>query len=488
MDNRAVVMGTLSALGLGFGLSIAAQAQTQASPLAPYIRENAPVVVLDHVTVIDGTGAAPQADMRIVVDHGKIAAVEKADSGGATRPGAKVLDLTGKTVIPGLVGMHEHLFYSEPTSSNLRGLVGGELVDTAPRLYLAAGVTTARTTGSVAPYTDLNIRKDIDAGKVPGPKLDVTGPYLEGNPPLIEQMHILTGPADARTMVDYWVGQGATSWKAYMHISPEELKAAIAEVHARGEKITGHLCSVGFTEAADMGIDNLEHGIAVDTEFTPGRKEGECPANAEAYMAEHVAMDSAPVMAMIHELVQRHVAVTSTLAVLESLEPGHPPMAFMLRERDSMAPTVWSGVLTTRGMIQERAAKSDWPVLMKKEMQFEREFVAAGGLLMAGCDPTAYGAVLPGFGDQRNLELLVEAGFTPVEAIRIATLNGATYLGKSTSIGSIAAGKDADLVVLEGNPAEKIENVEKVETVFKDGVGYDAAKLIESVRGMVGLR
>lgn len=486
MDNRAVLMGTLCALGLGFGLSIAAQAQT--SPLAPYTRENAPVLVLDHVTVIDGTGAAPQADMRIVVDHGKIAAVEKASVGRTMPAGAKVLDLTGKTVIPGLVGMHEHLFYSEPTSSTLRGRVGGELVDTAPRLYLAAGVTTARTTGSIEPYTDLNIKKDIDAGKVPGPKLDVTGPYLEGNPPLIEQMHILTGPEDARRMVDYWVGEGVMSWKAYMHISPEDLKAAIAEAHARGEKITGHLCSVGFTEAADMGIDNLEHGIALDTEFMPGRKEGECPANAEEYMAEHVAMDSAPVRSMIHTLVQRHVAVTSTLAVLESMEPGHPPMAFMLRERDAMPPTVWSGVLTTRSMIQEHAANSYRPALMQKEMQFEREFVAAGGLLMAGCDPTGYGAVLPGFGDQRNLELLVEAGFTPVEAIRIATLNGATYLGKEASIGSVAAGKDADLVVLSGNPAERIENIEKVETVFKDGVGYDSAKLIESVRGMVGLR
>ncbi len=488
MQKRILRIGLSSALGLASGFVSVAQAQMPASPLAPYIQEDAPVVVLDHVTLIDGTGSTPQADMRIVVDHGKIAAVERASAGGAMPAGAKVLDLTGKTVIPGLVGMHEHLFYSEPGNSALRGLVGGELVDTAPRLYLVAGVTTARTTGSIAPYTDLNIKKDIDAGKAPGPKLDVTGPYLEGNPPLIPQMHILTGPEDARTMVDYWVSQGATSWKAYMHISPDELKAAIAEVHARGEKITGHLCSVGFTEAADMGIDDLEHGIAVDTEFTPGRKEGECPANAEEYMAEHVAMDSVPVTTMIHTLVQRHVAVTSTLAVLESLEPGHPPMAFMLRERDSMAPAVWSGVLTTRSMIQERAAKSDWPVLMKKEMQFEREFVAAGGLLMAGCDPTAYGAVLPGFGDQRNLELLVEAGFTPVEAIRIATLNGATYLGKEASIGSIAAGKDADLVVLGGNPAEKVENVEKVETVFKDGVGYDAAKLMESVRGMVGLR
>jgi hypothetical protein len=122
------------------------------------------------------------------------------------------------------------------------------------------------------------------------------------------------------------------------------------------------------------------------------------------------------------------------------------------------------------------------------EMQFEREFVAAGGLLMAGCDPTGYGGVVPGFGDQRNVELLVEAGFSPVEAIKIATLNGAKFMGKDAAVGSIAVGKAADLVVLGGNPAEKIENVEKVETVFKDGVGWDSAALVKSVSGLVGLR
>ena len=469
-------------------ISVFAYAQTPASnPLAPYISEDAPVIALEHVELIDGTGGPATSDKTIVIDHGKIAAVGPSAS-MAVPAGAKVLELQGHTVYPGLVGMHEHLFYSEPTSSTLHGLVAGELVDTAPRLYLAAGVTTARTTGSIAPYTDLNIKKNIDAGKVPGPELDVTGPYLEGNPPLIPQMHILTGPEEARKMVDFWVGEGATSWKAYMHISPVELKAAIAEVHARGEKITGHLCSVGFTAAADMGIDDLEHGIAVDTEFTPGRKEGECPDNAAAYMAEHVEMDSTPVMTMIHELVQRHVAVTSTLAVLESLDPGHPPMEFMLRERDSMPPTVWSGVLTTRSMIQERAAKSYWQVLFKKEMQFEREFVAAGGLLMTGCDPTAYGAVLPGFGDERNLELLVEAGFTSEQAIAIATRNGAEYLGRADRIGTIAAGKQADLVVVNGDVAKDITAVERVETVFKNGLGFDSHKLMESVRGMVGLR
>jgi len=107
---------------------------------------------------------------------------------------------------------------------------------------------------------------------------------------------------------------------------------------------------------------------------------------------------------------------------------------------------------------------------------------------MAGCDPTGYGGVLPGFGDQRNLELLVEGGFSPVEAIHIATENGAKWLGEEAHFGTIAAGKDADLVVVDGNPAARIEDIEKVETVFKDGLGYDPRKLIESVRGLVGVR
>jgi imidazolonepropionase-like amidohydrolase len=114
--------------------------------------------------------------------------------------------------------------------------------------------------------------------------------------------------------------------------------------------------------------------------------------------------------------------------------------------------------------------------------------VRAGGLLLAGEDPTGIGGVLAGFGDQREVELLVEAGFTPLEAIHIATANGAQYLGESDRIGTIAAGKAADLVVVKGDPSKKIEDIENVEIVFKDGTGYDSAKLIDSVRGMVGSR
>lgn len=469
--------------------ALAAAQTSSKSPLAPYISVSAAVVAMTHVEVIDGTGAPARLDQTLVMDHGKIAVVGSSSSVQVPAD-AKVLDLAGHTVYPGLVGMHEHLFYAVPGTGRMQEYFTSEAVDSAPRLYLAAGVTTARTTGSVSPYTDLNIKKRIDAHMEPWPDLDITGPYLNGPMPFIPQLHALAGPDDARKTIDYWVGEGVASWKAYQTITPAELKAAIAEAHAEGQKITGHLCSIGFTEAADMGIDNLEHGIVVDTEFYPGKKEGECPgaAAADKEMADSVDMNSAPVMAMIHDLVRHHVAVTSTLAVFEGLVPNRPPMAFLMRERSSMISEAWSGVLEYRSLIAEHAASSPWPGLLKKEMQFEREFVAAGGLLMAGCDPTSYGDVLPGFGDERSLELLVEAGFTPEEAIHIYTENGATFLGREDQIGTLAAGKQADLVVVAGDAAKDISAVEHVQTVFKDGVGFDSQKLIESVHGLAGIR
>jgi imidazolonepropionase-like amidohydrolase len=479
----------LKAASLAVVLSFAASlaGQQAASPLAPYIKESAPALWLNHVTVIDGTGAAPQPDMRVAIVNGKITAVEPAASQASLPPNAKVLDLTGKTVIPGLVGMHEHLFYPLPARPDDGLALYGEMADSAPRLYLAGGVTTARTAGSVETYTDLELKHAIDAGLTPGPKLDVTGPYLEGKGTFAIQMHQLTSPEDAARTVDYWAAEGVTSFKAYNYLTADELKAAIDHAHAHGLKITGHLCSIGFKQAADLGIDNLEHGILVDTEFYPGKKPDECPSQKPVmeYMEHKLDVAGPEVKEMIQYLVAHHVAVTSTLAVFETFGPGRPPME---RERGAFSAL---SLGSQRDYLAGRVREADHPVsgwMLGYEQRFEREFVAAGGLLMAGCDPTGYGGVVPGFSDERNIELLVEAGFTPVEAIRIASLNGAIYMGRDKDIGSIAPGKVADLVVLSGNPAEKIENIEKVETVFKDGVGYDPAKLIESVTGRVGVR
>lgn len=452
-----------------------------------FISVDAPSVVLAHVEVIDGTGGPPRQDQTIVIEDGKIAAVGSSSS-IRIPAGAKVMNLPGHTVIPGLVGMHDHLFYPSQFS---HGAVEGpvilynEMAFSFPRLYLACGVTTLRTTGSIEPYTDLSLKKLIDEGRTPGPAMHITGPYLEGAGAFTPNMHELTGPADAKRTVNYWASEGVTSFKAYMHITRAELKAAIAATHANGLKITGHLCSIGFTEAASLGIDNVEHGLFEDTEFDPGKKPDICPPpQVSANTMAKLDIESEPVQRMIHTLVERHVAVTSTLPVFEESIPGKPPLE--LRVLAALSAPARIDYLTIRALVGE-STKSNMAVLLQKEMQFERDFVKAGGLLMAGEDPTGYGGVLAGFGDQRELELLVKAGFTPEQAIHIATENGATFLGVADHVGTIAVGKDADLVVINGNVAKSINEIEKVQIVFKQGVGYDSAKLIESVHGAVGL-
>lgn len=447
-----------------------------------FISVHAPVVALTHVRVMDGTGAMALEDQTVILRDGKIEAIGRAAK-IAPPEGATVLDRAGYTVIPGLVGMHDHLFY--PSGGGTNPAIYNEMGFSAPRLYLACGVTSLRTTGSIEPYTDLELKKLIDRGEIPGPKIHVTGPYLEGSGAFTPQMHALAGLDDARKTVDYWADEGVTSFKAYMNITHAELTAAIEEAHKRGLKVTGHLCSVGFREAAALGIDDLEHGLLADTEFVPGKSQDVCPPSKDADESLlKLEVASAPMQETIRDLVAHHVAVTSTLPVFEAFVPNRPPLE--QRVLDAMVMEARVSYLAIRARVAARS-EPDWAALLKKEMEFERAFVKAGGLLLAGNDPTGYGGDLAGFGDQREVELLVEAGFTPVEAIHVASANGAAFLGEADRVGTIEPGKAADLVLIHGDPSKNIADIEKVETVFKDGVGYDSAKLIESVRGSIGL-
>ena len=469
-------------------LFVSAQQGALSPAVQKYVKVTAQKIVLEHVRVIDGTGKPAADDQNIVIQGGKIIGLGPG-SNVATAAGTTVLDLHGYSVMPGIVGMHNHLFYvgrpdldanwdSEPP------VVVPQMSFSAPRLYLAGGVTTMRTTGSVEPYSDLNLKRDIDAGKLPGPHLDVTGPYLEGAHSYFIQMHELTGADDARQTVDYWADRGVSSFKAYMNITRAELGAAIQEAHKRGIKVTGHLCSVTYKEAAELGIDDLEHGFFVNTQLDPGKKPDECSESTGDYTLEHMDPSGSAAEDLINFLVQHHVAITSTLPVFEDSIPGRPPLRKAVM--DAMSPQAREAYLYRRNRPASKPLNGDPAMLFKRDMQLEREFALAGGLLLAGPDPTGDGGVVPGFGDQREIELLVEAGFTPVEAIKIATMNGATYLGRQDQIGSIAIGKNADLVVIKGDPATHIEDVEKVEIVFKDGIGYDSEKLFDSVKGRYG--
>jgi imidazolonepropionase-like amidohydrolase len=471
---------------VAISLGAAGVAAQQPGTAPNFIRENAPIIVLTHVEVIDGTGAAPQSDQSIIIDDGKISAVG-ATASVAVPSGAKVIDAAGKTVIPGLVGMHEHLFYPSTGDGPLTAV---EQFFSFPPLYLASGVTTARTTGSMDPYGDLAVKARVDRGKMLGPNFYLSTPYLQGAPSLIPQMYELKDAEDARAFVRYWHSVGFTSVKAYVDVTPDELRAGIDEAHKLNMKVTGHICSVGYKEAAEMGIDNLEHGPfgAPDGELYSKRKPDICGPDYFAELRDivmNVEPDSPQLKQTIQDLVAHHVAITSTLAVMEGgLRPPMDRDGLMTRTRMLLVPEAWSKVMTSRA--NREVTDSFSQKLLEKEMKFEREFVAAGGVLMAGCDPTGDGHTLAGLGDQRNIELLAEAGFTPVEAIHIATQNGATFLGESERIGTVTAGKQADLVLLNGDLAKDITTIERPEVVFKAGVGYDSGAIYQSLRGKVG--
>ncbi len=491
---KLMILGTAAAL-----LTVAA-AQAAPQILAPPVAPNASVqpyvrvsgeVALRHVRVIDGTGGPAREDQMVVLRDGRIVSVGPAGRDAILPPSVQVLDMTGRTVLPGLVGMHDHMYYIARPNMDAAGhseppLMVPQMTFSSPRLYLAAGVTTMRTTGSVEPYVDLNVKSLIDSGGMVGPHMDVTGPYLEGSGSAFIQMHGLKDAADATRTVAYWADLGATSFKAYMNITRAELGAAIAEAHKRGLKLTGHLCSVTYPEAVALGIDDLEHGFFVNTELDPGKQPDKCSDSTGNATLLAMTPDSPEAAALIKLLVDHHVALTSTLPVFEQRVPGHSPLnprAMAVLTVEAREAYLYARNLTNQA---PRERYADTIKEYQNDLALERKFVAAGGLLLAGPDPTGNGGVIPGFGDQREVELLVEAGFTPTEAVRIATLNGATYLGLADRIGTVAAGKNADLVVVKGDPSKTIADIENVEIVFKDGVGYDAPKLLESVKGRYG--
>ncbi len=403
-----------------------------------------------------------------------------ADVGDASRvqipAGAATIDVSGKTILPGLVMVHEHLYY--PTGPGVYGQLG----ESFSRLYLAGGVTTMRTGGNVNGFMDLNLSRLIEKGSKAGPAIDATAPYVNG-PNTFVQMDTVNNAEQARRHVAYWADVGATSIKAYMQISRAGLEAAIDEGHKRKLKVTGHLCSVTYAEAAELGIDNLEHGFLAATDFVADKQPDVCPGQRQGQQTI-AALDEAgqPFQQLVKKLVDRRVALTSTFTVFETFTPGRPLPPGL----EVLTPPLKAQFEQTHARVAG-SAESPYVKLFPKAMALERAFARAGGTLIAGTDPTGSGGVVPGFSNQRQIELLVEAGFTPAEAISIGTLNGARYLGRDARIGSIAKGKQADLVIVNGDPSTAIGDIRKVDTVFKQGIGYSPAKLIDSVRGHVGI-
>ncbi len=465
-----------SAVALGLLSSLSAQS------VESFVAVRAPVVALTHARVVDGLGHPALENQTLILRDGKIAALTP-DAAAQIPEGATVRDLTGKTVLPGLVMVHEHLFYSSISKGPFHM---NEMEYSFPRLYLAAGVTSARTTGSLEPYTDLQVKQNIDAGTAPGPKLHLTAPYVDGPETGISQLHGVKDAPDAVRRVNYWADEGFTSVKVYINLSHEIMAATIDAAHKRGLQVTGHIGKVSYREAAGLGIDNLEHGFMAMSDLVPGRKDGD-PSNAVNNYRSLEALDasSPAINDLIQLLVSKHVAVTSTLAIFETFTPGRRVCS--QAELDTLAPPLRESYLTRWSAINIQNNETSKKAFAK-DLQLEAKFFRAGGLLVAGTDPTGYGGCIAGYGNWRAIELLVEAGLTPLEAIQVATSNGAKLLGIDKATGSVEAGKAADLIVVNGDPSQAISDIRKTEVVFKDGVGYDSKKLFDAVKGLVGVQ
>ena len=439
-----------------------------------YVTISAPAYVIRNVTIVDGTGGEVKRGQSVVIEEGRITQV---GSQVDIPQDAEILDYSGHTLIPGLFGLHDHMFYTAA------GGRAAQLNFSGPRLYLGSGVTTIRTTGSREPYAEINLKAEIDGGRLPGPRIHLTAPYITGGQGE-SRMTLINSPEQARRFVAYWGEEGATWLKAYTNIGRSELEAVVDEAHRRGMKVTGHLCSISFTEAVDIGIDNIEHGLTTNTDYHPNKEPDRCPAGNNI-VAGNVDVRGPEVEATFRKMINAGVAMTSTLPVYELSYPNRPvkdPRALI-----AMSDDVRQAYLADRDRIDNDPNPRLTINIFKNAMAYEVRCVEMGGLLAAGVDPTGRGGALPGYGDQRGIELLVEAEFSFQQAIQIGSLNGAKVLGVDDELGSIEPGKIADMVLLSGDFNGDPAIIKNTVIVFKDGVGYEARTLLEEVRGRVGI-
>ncbi|NVK56613.1 MAG: amidohydrolase family protein [Alteromonadaceae bacterium] len=424
-------------------------------------------VALKNVTLLDGKGSAPKSHQTIFIDNGVI--VEVGDSSGREKlENYQYLDLNGHTVIPGLIGTHNHM-----------RLPQGALLHTSPKMYLASGVTTIQTCGTGHPEEELAIKKNISQQLQPGPDIVASSPYFTG-PDGRGNFISFTSEAEVRETISFWANKGIEWFKVYMHTRPQDLAIIVDEAHKHGAKVTGHLCATTFIEAANAGIDAIEHGFIHSYDHAHGHVQAQCSGSRD--FRSSIDINSDEVNHIQQTLIANNVAISATPAIFEAqtvrggvadertlkaLSPFHKNDYHQRRERMTERKESWY-------------FKEDW---LPRSLEYELAFFRKGGLLTAGPDPGLHN--LPGFGDQRNYELFVEAGFKPREAIQVMTSNGARLLGKD-DVGSIEAGKKANLVVLEGNLVEDASVIREVAYVVKEGDIFNPKALLEGIEGHVG--
>ena len=462
-----LVFSTLSMQGQG-------SLSSETKKYVDYARGN---YVLQNLTVLDGNGTNAQEDMDIWIEGETIKSIGK---NLFVPPNVTPIDFTGKSVIPGFVMLHEHMFYPSTTPGQTFGL--DQMSYSFPLLYLAGGVTMMRTAGSIMPQADVSIKQWINQGKIPGPKMDVTSPHMDREGLPIVEFFTFENKEQAKNQVEFYADMGVTSIKVYNFINREDLKVIVEAAHERNMKVTGHLCSITYREAADIGIDNIEHGFGSCPDFLADKEPNECNPFMTSSLLQ-VDPESELVEDLINHLVKKNVALTTTINVWDPYTNREVVPGGGLK---ALAPLAKEKVYE-RWVSKQGKDSIDYAVFNKLKI-LDKKFSDAGGLLVAGTDPTYDGRIVPGYANMRLLEILVEMGFTTQEAVKICTLNGAKYLELEETIGTIEAGKIADLIILEENIKDKVTAIRSKKIVFKNGIGYNSEKLFKAAEGLVGIR
>lgn len=458
---------------MGLGGLEAAQAIQQApdelEAVAPYLAFEDGPVLIDNVLVLDGTGGPPQPGLSVLVEGGRISAIGV--PGAIAAPAqARRIEGAGRTLIPGLVGAHNHTHI--PRAPLLQRA--------ASRLYLAGGVTTIRTVGAASPIADLAMAEAAETGSALAPRVATSAPYVSGP----GDAPVMVQPAsedEARAFVRRWADIGVGWIKLYRRVQPHIAAAVIDEAHAQGMRVAGHLCSLTFEEASELGIDTIEHGLVSASDFLADKPDGACIAGALRNMADVEAQSDAA-QRVYATMVRNGTALVSTLAIVES----HFAYRYQGEERivRYLAPAFQQAYDARQAQLAERDGAAD--ASFDNALAFERAFFEAGGLLAAGLDPGRHN--LPGFGDQRNYALFLEAGFTPAEAVQVMTLNGARVIGRDHELGSVEVGKRADLVLLDGNLLADPDAITRPALIFLNGRAFDPEALLDGLEGQVGLQ
>lgn len=438
-------------------------------PAEPYLAFETGPVLIGNVELIDGTGAPARTSVDVLIADGHIAAVGE---GLAAPAGTRRVDGVGLTLIPGIVGAHNHTH-----------IPGAPLLQqAAARLYLANGVTTIRTVGAASPLADLAMAEAADVGVAAAPRVSTSSPYVSGpgDAPVMVQP---SSEDEARTFVRRWAEIGVGWIKLYRRVEPEIARAVIEEAHAHGLRVAGHLCSLTFAEAAEMGIDTIEHGLVSASDFVVGKPDGECVPGSVQAMAD-VDPDGAAAQAVYRALIENGTALVSTAAIVETRYPHR----YQGEERvvRYLAPAFREAYDARQSLLAEEAATAAPDGAFANALRFERAFYEAGGLLAAGLDPGRHN--LPGFGDQRNYALFLEAGFSPEEAVQVMTLNGAIVIGRQAELGSVEPSKRADLVLLDGVLSSDPSAITRPVLVFQGGQAFSPERLLSGLEGRVGLQ